>query len=90
MISIDPLSQRPYNTTVPLAENLGLTIEHYCDYNDVECASEAAFSHYSNVSGNVLIAWEHYYMRRIAASMTEQDVNSVHTTPGQYNSATPP
>ena len=68
---------------MPLAENLGLTIEHYCDYDDVACASKAAFSHYSNASGNVLIAWEHYYMRRIAAAMTQQDVNSVHATPSK-------
>lgn len=78
-------SQRPYNTTVPLAKNLGIEIDQFCDYNDVSCASDAAFTHYRSSTGNVLIAWEHYYMRRLAAVMTKQDVNNVHPTPSVFS-----
>lgn len=50
------MTQRPYNTTLPLAESLGLVIHTPCGYSDPKCAAEAAQRY--NGSGNVLIAWE--------------------------------
>lgn len=62
----DARSQRPYNTTLPLANNLGITIEHPCDYTDVDCAAKALQKFETTATGNILVAWEHIYLPKIA------------------------
>lgn len=34
----DGSRDRPYETVEPLADDLGLTIDHHCDRDDVDCA----------------------------------------------------
>ena len=45
----DNRSQRPHNTTLPLAESLGISNNHPCNYVALAYTGP----------GNVLIAWEH-------------------------------
>lgn len=70
----DARSQRPYNTTLPLANSLGITIDHPCDYDDPSCAGKAALKYTG--PGNVLIAWEHVYLPKVAAAIGAKDAPS--------------
>ncbi|OAA56879.1 hypothetical protein ISF_07395 [Cordyceps fumosorosea ARSEF 2679] len=63
----DNLSQRPYNTTLPLAKSLGLTIEHQCDYDETDCAAKEARAY--DGPGNILIAWEHVKLRKVSEAL---------------------
>lgn len=67
----DAKSQRPYNTTLPLANSLGLNIDSPCDYDDTQCAANAALQY---TGGNVLIAWEHKQLRHVAEALGADDV----------------
>lgn len=69
--SIDAKSQRPYNTTLPLANSLGLNLDTPCDFDDTECAANHALQY---TDGNVLIAWEHKELRHVAEAIGAQDV----------------
>ncbi|EFY87131.1 phosphoglycerate mutase family protein, putative [Metarhizium acridum CQMa 102] len=70
----DHTTQRPYNTTLPLAESLGIRIDHPCNYTDTSCAGQAALSYTG--PGNVLIAWEHQHLPAVAEAIGGQDVPS--------------
>ncbi|CEJ92063.1 hypothetical protein VHEMI07741 [[Torrubiella] hemipterigena] len=63
----DARTQRPYNTTLPLAQSLGITIDHPCEYTDPSCAGKRAREYTG--PGNVLIAWEHVYLPKVAAAI---------------------
>ncbi|KAJ6787266.1 hypothetical protein PWT90_05859 [Aphanocladium album] len=63
----DARSQRPYNTTLPLANSLGITIDHPCEYTNPSCAGKHAKQY--NGPGNVLIAWEHRYLPKVAEAI---------------------
>ncbi|KAJ3494503.1 hypothetical protein NLG97_g4036 [Lecanicillium saksenae] len=67
----DHESQRPYNTTLPLAHSLGLTIEHKCDYDDPHCAAKEAKAY--NGPGNILIAWEHGKLSHVSRELGDED-----------------
>ncbi|KAK2593726.1 hypothetical protein QQS21_008591 [Conoideocrella luteorostrata] len=64
-------SQRPYNTTLPLANSLGIKMDTPCDYDDPECAADFALRYRG---GNVLIGWEHGYLRKVSQALGGQDV----------------
>ncbi|KAK9439858.1 hypothetical protein VB005_04473 [Metarhizium brunneum] len=70
----DHTTQRPYNTTLPLAESLGITIDHPCNYTDTSCAGQAALNYTG--PGNVLIAWEHVHLPAVSKAIGGQDVPS--------------
>lgn len=67
----DAQSQRPYNTTLPLAQSLGLTLEHQCDYDDPQCAANEALAYTG--PGNILIAWEHKMLRKVSQALGADD-----------------
>ncbi|KHO01432.1 uncharacterized protein MAM_00433 [Metarhizium album ARSEF 1941] len=62
----DKLSQRPYNTTLPLANALGIEIDTPCNYNHPKCAADFALKYRG---GNVLIGWEHGYLSRVSKAL---------------------
>lgn len=68
--NLDPRSQRPYNTTLPLANSLGIKIDTPCDYKDPKCAAKHAHQY---TGGNVLIAWEHIYLPQVAQAIGAKD-----------------
>lgn len=47
-------------------------MNHPCDYNDPECAA-TQLKRYSG-SGNVLVGWEHGYLRHVAEQLGASDV----------------
>ncbi|KAF5131404.1 hypothetical protein E5D57_007759 [Metarhizium anisopliae] len=70
----DHTTQRPYNTTLPLAESLGITIDHPCNYTDTSCAGQAALNYTG--PGSVLIAREHVHLPAVSKAIGGQDVPS--------------
>ncbi|XWX01629.1 hypothetical protein V2A60_009657 [Cordyceps javanica] len=87
------VSQRPYNTTLPLAESLGLTIEHKCEYDDMECAAREAKAYRG--PGNILIAWEHVRLRLVsddlgadAPKYPDSHFDLIYNQPYPYDSVT--
>lgn len=58
------MTERPYNTTLPLAHSLGLKIHDKCEYDDMKCAAKEALAY--DGPGNVLVAWEHVRLRKVS------------------------
>lgn len=59
----DGKRKRPYDTVLPLANDLGLTVDVSCDRDDSECVADAV--HDYEGEGNILIRYV------IAANATE-------------------
>lgn len=85
--------QRPYDTVVPLAGDLGLTVDTTCQRDDSECVAEIVNDY--NGNGNILICWEHKRLNNLAGALGAQDVdnypdvfNIVWTDPYPYNNIT--
>ncbi|KGO71686.1 Surfeit locus 6 [Penicillium italicum] len=51
---------RPFETVLPLANDLGLTVDTHCKRNKVKCVAKAIRSY--DGPGNILIAWRHSSM----------------------------
>jgi len=64
--------KRPYDTVVPLAHDLGLTVDVSCDRDDEECVAHIV-RHYKG-SGNILICWQHDQLEKIAEGMGAGDL----------------
>ncbi|KAJ3483019.1 hypothetical protein NLG97_g7411 [Lecanicillium saksenae] len=64
----DRTSQRPYNTTLPLAQSLNQTIETECSFYNIICAEEEIRRY--DGPGNVLVGWEHVTLSFIAFALT--------------------
>lgn len=75
----DHTTQRPYNTTLPLARSLGITIDDPCDLTDISCAAKEALAYTG--PGNVLIAWEHDHLPLVSRAIGGQNVP---TYPGMH------
>ncbi|KAN0065201.1 hypothetical protein ACQY0O_001698 [Thecaphora frezii] len=60
--------KRPYLTVKPLAEKLGLPIDHSCDRDDPNCAARIALEQ-SSQGRNVIICWEHRKLTEIAKAL---------------------
>ncbi|KAF2670156.1 hypothetical protein BT63DRAFT_424110 [Microthyrium microscopicum] len=58
---------RPYETVLPLANILGLKVDHSIDRDDVKAVAKAAEAY--NGVGNVLICWEHGTLAKIAKAL---------------------
>ncbi|KIM80195.1 hypothetical protein PILCRDRAFT_9750 [Piloderma croceum F 1598] len=66
----DGSRERPYETVLPLAGDLGLTVDVSCDRDDSSCVEKAvkAYAGTSN-SKSVLICWEHDELTDIADAL---------------------
>ncbi|KAF7970139.1 hypothetical protein HWV62_24910 [Athelia sp. TMB] len=66
----DGSRERPYETVLPLATDLGLTVDTSCDRDDSDCV-KAAVKAYAGTSGSksVLICWEHGQLTDIASDL---------------------
>ncbi|PTU21625.1 hypothetical protein P175DRAFT_0476970 [Aspergillus ochraceoroseus IBT 24754] len=62
---------RPYDTVLPLADDLGLTIDTSCDRDDADCVKDVVDS-YSG-SGNILICWEHSELTDIVEALGDSN-----------------
>ncbi|KZP26855.1 hypothetical protein FIBSPDRAFT_781673 [Athelia psychrophila] len=66
----DGAHTRPYDTVLPLATDLGITIDTSCSKTDAKCVKDAVKA-YAGTSGskNVLICWAHGQMADIASEL---------------------
>ncbi|KAI1846252.1 hypothetical protein JX266_007777 [Neoarthrinium moseri] len=69
----DGSRQRPYDTVLPLATDLGLKVDTSCDRDDEDCVADVVKS-YSG-SGNILICWEHKQLNNLAEALGAKDVD---------------
>ncbi|KAK7421704.1 hypothetical protein QQZ08_009878 [Neonectria magnoliae] len=67
----DGSRKRPYDTVLPLATDLGLTVHTSCDRDDSECVADAV-KDYSG-SGNILICWEHKRLNNLVKELGADD-----------------
>jgi len=65
----DGSRDRPYETVEPLANDLGLTIDHHCDRDDTDCAKDSIKSYADNNTGNILVCWEHKELGEIGDAL---------------------
>ncbi|CAK1367827.1 uncharacterized protein RHO25_012958 [Cercospora beticola] len=90
----DGSRKRPYDTVKPLADDLGLKIDHSCDRDDPKCVKDKV-NNYSG-SGNVLICWEHDALTDIVEKLGDDNApkypgdrfDLIWTDPPKYTSIT--
>ncbi|RJE24570.1 hypothetical protein PHISCL_03101 [Aspergillus sclerotialis] len=63
--------RRPYETVLPLATDLGLTVDTSCKRNQPKCVKKLV-KHYKD-SGNILVSWRHGKLREIAMELGNRD-----------------
>ncbi|KAG9253634.1 uncharacterized protein F5Z01DRAFT_657806 [Emericellopsis atlantica] len=66
--------KRPYDTVLPLANDLGLTVDVSCDRDDEKCVADVVDDYKG--SGNILICWEHDALNNIAEEIGAHDVKN--------------
>lgn len=66
--------KRPYDTVKPLADKLGLTVDHDCDRDKPKCVRKKV-DKYSG-DKNILICWEHSALSDIVDKLGVKDVPS--------------
>ncbi|KAF2092654.1 putative phosphoglycerate mutase family protein [Rhizodiscina lignyota] len=90
----DGSQQRPYDTVVPLANELGLTIDTSCQRDDQDCVAGVVEA-YSG-PGNILICWEHDALHDIVKALGDKnapkydsdDYDIIWTDPYPYSDIT--
>lgn len=65
---------RPYETVKPLADRLGLTIDHHCDRDDDDCAADTVSDAADDGAKTILICWEHDALSDIADQLGIDDL----------------
>ncbi|KAH6661575.1 putative phosphoglycerate mutase family protein [Halenospora varia] len=63
----DGSRDRPYETILPLSQDLGLDVNKSIDRDDVKAAAEAAKAYTG--PGNVLVCWEHGELAKIVEKL---------------------
>ncbi|CAI6097432.1 unnamed protein product [Clonostachys chloroleuca] len=63
--------KRPYDTVLPLAEDLGLTIDTHCDRDKPKCVAKAIKKYKGD--GNILISWEHKKLTDVIKALGVDD-----------------
>ncbi|OKL61775.1 hypothetical protein UA08_02469 [Talaromyces atroroseus] len=67
----DGKRDRPYLTVLPLADELGLTVDTSCSKTDTKCVKKAVKAYTGD--GNILICWEHGELTDIAEELGDSD-----------------
>jgi hypothetical protein len=62
---------RPLETVLPLAVDLGLTVDTSCDRNDYDCVKKVIAAYTG--PGNILISWEHDALMHILEMLGVED-----------------
>jgi len=70
----DGSQQRPYDTILPLSQDLGITPDISCQRDDQDCVADVV-SNYDG-SGNILICWEHDALTDIVHALGASKKNS--------------
>lgn len=65
---------RPLATVQPLATDLGLTVDTFCEKDDADCVADLVTAWDANGNGtNVLICWEHDNLSLILEAMGDSN-----------------
>ena len=59
--------QRPYDTVLPLAKSLNMTVDTSCQRDDSACVADVV-GNYTG-TGNILICWQHKQLTNITAAL---------------------
>ncbi len=70
-IFLDGSRQRPYDTVKPLAKDLGLKVDTFCNRDDADCVANVVNSY--GGSGNILICWEHDRLSDIVQALGDDN-----------------
>lgn len=68
--STDGSRQRPYDTVLPLSQELGLPVDTSCSRDDEKCVQNVIMSY--NGTGNVLVCWEHSELTKLAEQLGDK------------------
>lgn len=60
---------RPYNTVKPLADKLGLEVDHHCDKKDEDCVYDTIKKAAKDGKRTILVCWEHKHLTDIAEKL---------------------
>ncbi|PWN97769.1 hypothetical protein FA09DRAFT_346264, partial [Tilletiopsis washingtonensis] len=63
---------RPYQTVLPLSQDLGLKIDHSCDRDDTDCATSSIKKFASSSGKDVLLCWEHDALSDISKALGDE------------------
>ncbi|KAF5000632.1 hypothetical protein FDECE_11169 [Fusarium decemcellulare] len=72
--SSDGSRKRPYDTVLPLAQDLGLEVDTSCDRDDSDCVKDVVNGYTG--SGNILICWEHKRLNNLVEALGADDVDN--------------
>jgi hypothetical protein len=67
----DGSQARPYDTVLPLSEDLGLIVDTSCQRDDSACVQNVVDSYTG--AGNILICWEHDALTNIVQQLGDQN-----------------
>jgi hypothetical protein len=67
----DGKQQRPYDTVLPLSQDLGLTVDTSCQRDDSQCVDDVVAGYTG--SGNILICWEHGQLTNIVEALGDSN-----------------
>ncbi|CEH17698.1 hypothetical protein CBOM_04093 [Ceraceosorus bombacis] len=68
----DGSRNRPYQTVLPLSQDLGLTIDHHCDRDDADCAKDSIKNFASSSGADILLCWEHKALSDISKALGDK------------------
>ncbi|KAL9934653.1 hypothetical protein V8E36_006428 [Tilletia maclaganii] len=60
---------RPYETVLPLAQDLGLQVDTSCDRDDPDCVHDAVHDFADQSGADILICWEHDELGEIGSAI---------------------
>ena len=66
---------RPYDTVKPLADKMGLAVDHSCDRDDEDCAEDLIKRAAKNGARRILVCWEHKVLSDIAHKLGVDDLD---------------
>lgn len=66
---------RPYDTVKPLADKMGLEVDHSCDRDDEDCAGDAIKKAAEKGAKRILVCWEHKMLSDIADKLGVDDLD---------------
>ncbi|KAE8210611.1 hypothetical protein CF327_g5545 [Tilletia walkeri] len=65
----DGSRDRPYETVLPLSQDLGLEVDTSCDRDDINCVHDAVHAFADQSGADILICWEHDALSEISAAI---------------------
>lgn len=69
---VDGAHGRALHTVLPLASDLGLTVDTHCKQDKIKCVAKAVHSYKG--PGNILIAWRHRHMGEIVEALGAEHI----------------